>query len=466
MSIILALLSYIYNPSDWQHYPDFADIRNFTSDAFNTVYVVTTNSILELDDDSNLPKKAYTPGQRLPTPINLAIYDYDTRYFWIATDEGSIYSYSVMGAPPKRIPLSASSHVHSIGLDEQYVYIDYGSSVASIDKYTQIAETAQPGSDTRWVSSVNTDNRAYPFIAPWYINDIEIYPFKQVYVHRNKAYVSAPGYGYLVYSTQGWWELTRFRGPKTQGLHSLFTSDSSLYAVGITGVSELPKGQGTFIFHPFDRWGTTEYKTPAWSKGAYSKLRRIDYHRFRLINNHLFLLENRDAHVLNIPSGTLSDIITNRWIYDVDYSKDTLFFATDEGAFITIPPEDISTPLADERTNLVAEDVYGIIRGIHARYFWTDRMIIKQSPQGWDYYTHPSYLPIPQEAIAGRDSLIVSGGEGGLVIYNPETFFEQRLTTEEGLLSDNVTALFIEDNYLWIATDAGLSRFDLTAVLP
>ncbi|MBD3284861.1 hypothetical protein GF359_00760 [candidate division WOR-3 bacterium] len=468
MGIMLVLLAYIYDPADWQHYPDFNEIRNFTADAFHTVYAVTSNAILELDEQSNLPGKVYTSGQRLPTPIHLALFDNDRHYFWIATEQNLLYTFPVIGGFPSRIPVSNNGSVERIGLDEKYVYFDFGSAVTAINKYTQSEEQASPGGNVTWVYSAPTSDirDKYPFLAPWFITDIEMYPFNRVFLHRTKAYVSAPGYGYIVYSTQGWQELTRYRGLKTTGVHSLFTTDGSLYAVGLNGISELSFDEETFVFHRFDNWGTTKYETPIWSKGAYSKLRRINFHKFRLIDDYLFLLEGEDAYVLNIPSGKLSDIVTNRWIYDVDFHEDTLFFATDEGVFYTSLPDEIPTPLSDERTKLTADDVYGIVRGEGARYFWTGRMLVKQSPEGWKYYTRPSYLPAPQEAIAGRDSLIILGGEDGLVIYNPEDYFERRLTKEEGLLSNKVTALHLQDDYLWIATDAGLQRFDLNAVLP
>ncbi|MCK4334896.1 hypothetical protein KAX06_08975, partial [candidate division WOR-3 bacterium] len=69
MGILVALLAYIYNPSDWQHYPRLEDIRNFTADAFNTVYMITNDAIIELDDDSSTPERIYGEAEVLPGDI-------------------------------------------------------------------------------------------------------------------------------------------------------------------------------------------------------------------------------------------------------------------------------------------------------------------------------------------------------------------------------------------------------------
>jgi hypothetical protein len=466
----LTLLAYIYNPSDWQHYPKLEQIQNFTADAFNTAYLVTTDAIIELDKRASTPKRIYSEAEGLPGDMAFAIYDTDLGRLWIASTKGELYTFNLIGGFARKVFLMNASPVKRLGIDREHVFLDHGSSVQAVHKRSEREADAEPDSTTRWVGNFNHKDirKDYPFLAPWlFINErMDRMPYSLVFTHRNKAYVSVAGYGYLVFNALAWRETLRYQSPRANDVHSMFAADSSIYAFGSNGVDQFVRGKRTMTHHPFDRWGTTTNQTPAWGQGIMDKLRRTNYERARLIDGNLFLLEKREADVFNVDKKILSEITTQAWIYDVDFHADSLFVATDEGVFLTLIPEGEPKQLADDRSKLVRREVLGIVRGEHARYFWTGGMVVKQVGYDWEYFTAPGFMPVPQEAIAGRDSLIALGGAGGVVIYNPETYYQIFLTTREGLLSNNVTALLIDGKHLWIATDAGLSRFDLSAVLP
>lgn len=470
MSLWLLLLAYLYNPSDWQHYPRLAEIRNFTADAFNTVYMVTNDAIVELDQNSSTPERIFGVAEGLPSEIVFATYDRDLARIWIVSAQGELYAFTPSVGLARRVFLTPTSRVRRLGISTDYLFLDHGTSVQAVNKRSEQPADASPDSTTSWVGSYNPENirKDYPLLAPWvFLNErMHQIPYSMVFTHRNKAYVSVYGYGYLVFDGLSWRELLQYQGPRATQVHSLFAFDSSLYAFGENGVDQLVVDKDKMVHHPFDRWGTTVNPTPGWGKGIMDKLRRTTYDKAKLISGNLFLIERREADVLNIGKKVLSEIQTESWIYDVDFNADSLFIATDDGVFLALIPEGEPQPLEDERKKLVGDDVLGIVRGDHARYFWTGRMVVKQVGRGWEYFVSPGFIPVPQKAVAGRDSLIVLGGNGGLVIYNPETYFQLQLTTREGLLSDTVTALLVDGNYLWIATDAGLSRFDLGAVLP
>jgi len=470
MGILVALLAYIYNPSDWQHYPRLEDIRNFTADAFNTVYVVTNDAIIELDDDSSTPERIFGAAEGLPLEIAFAVYDTDLARVWVVSTRGELYAFNSSGGLARKIFLTATSSIRRLGISGEYIFLDHDSSVQSINKRSEQPADALPDSTTVWVGSYDPANirKDYPFLAPWVFLDERMYqiPYSAVFTHRNKAYVSVYGYGYLVFDRLSWRELGEYQGPRANEVHSLFAADSSLYAFGKNGVDQLVLKQEKMLYHPFARWGTTTNETPSWGAGIMDKLRRTNYEKARLIEGNLFLLKKREADVFNVDKKVLSEIRIQAWIYDVDFHKDSLFVATDDGVFLTVIPTGEPQPLKDERSKLYRDDVLAIIRGDHARYFWTGRLLVKQTGEGWEYFTSPGFIPVPQNAVAGRDSLIALGGAGGVVIYNPETYLQIYLTTKDGLLSNDVTALYLDGNYLWIATDAGLSRFDLSAVLP
>lgn len=471
MSILLALLTYLYNPADWQHYPRLAEIRNFTADAFGTVYVVNSASIVELSDEKQLPKKIYTKAEGLPGDIDLGIYDRGLGRLWVTDQEGKLHDFNPQAGFSNLVFLPNSAPAYSLGVSNQHVFLDRGSSVIAVNKRSRQVEDVDTDSvSIRWVGAraAKTDPKDYPALTPYVLIDqrMQQIPYTMVFAERNKAYVAVHGFGYVVFDALAWREIQRYSSPRATGIHSLFAADSSVYAFGSQGVDQIIGGQEKVVHHSFDRWGTTTNPTPYWSKGAMAELRRYKYSHVKLFRNNLFLIKKREADVLNISEKVTSEIETTSWIYDVDYHADSLYLATDDGVFLTLVSEGEPRMLSDQRSKLVGDDVLGIVRGDAARYFWTGRMVVKQVSGAWEYFTAPGFMPVPQEAVAGRDSLIILGGTGGVTLYNPETYFQTYLTAREGLLSEDVTALFVQDSFLWIASDAGLQRFNLNAVLP
>lgn len=468
--LLLALTAYIYNPSDWLQYPDLNNIKNFTSDKlFNDVFCVTNNSIVALDDISFRPSTTYGPESGLPSNISMAVYDRKIAGFWVVTTNGALYEFNSQARITSQVLLNQNLTVSRMGLNADYVFLDHGSSLTSISKNTKSETDTKPDSTVTWYGLDMPENkpRSYPFLAPWFMVDPELSqrPYSRVYVFDNKAFVTVSGYGYLVFDALAWRELARYQSPTATNVSSFFTSDSSLYAFGSNGVDQiLPKG-GT-VFHSFSRWGTTTSDQPSWSLGLANNLRTTGYDKARLAGGNVFLLDLYRIDVFNIAAKTLSTITTQKTIYDVDFHMDSLFVASQDGITLAIIPKGQPAPLQDDRSKLVRNNVYAIVSGKNSRYFWTGSLVVKQSRSGWAYYVAPGFMPVPQRSVTGTDSLVILGGKGGVTIYKPETNFQLYLTSKDGLLSDNVTSVYLSGRYLWIASDAGYSRLDLRSVLP
>jgi len=78
-----------------------------------------------------------------------------------------------------------------------------------------------------------------------------------------------------------------------------------------------------------------------------------------------------------------------------------------------------------------------------------------------DIETYPEVLNYGGvRAVATRDTLIaVATGYGLLMIYNGERRRHQLFNMNDGLISDDIRDLLFDDEYLWLATDRGLTRF-------
>ncbi|GEM_PF-2467449 len=470
MSLLLLLIGYLYNPADWQYYPRLDDICNFTSTSYNTVYAATSNAIVQLDENTNMPKRVFTPSIGLNSLIYLVLYDNSYSQFWILTNSGRLFTYNPEVQITKEVNLSVPiKRAKRLGINKNYVFIDHASTITAVDKLRETEANAEADSQTVWVDKKRVNlQKAYPFLAPWQMlsEELTTIPYSDVYVNDGKAYVTVKGYGYLVFNALSWVEDFRYQSPRANEIHSMFTYDSSLYIFGKNGVDQIILSSGSLYHHPYYAWGTTLAPKPAWSIGISGKLRRISYNKAKLIEGNLFLFQKNRTDVFNIKAKIISQISAANRIYDADFNRDSLFIATDNGVYLTLLKDTLLAALRDARSKIFRNDVLGIVRGNRARYFWTGSLTVKQTGKKWEYYPAPAFIPLPQKAITGRDSLIVVGGKGGVSIYNPETYFQLRLTTNEGLLSNDVTDVYLDGNYLWIASNAGLQRFDLGAVLP
>lgn len=468
MSILLTLCAYLYNPSDWQHFPKLGDIRNFTADAFNTVYAVAANAIVELDDQTDMPSRVFTQAEGLPAKISFALYDIYTQDIWVVANTGELYEFNPSAGMTSKVFLESTSPVTSLGLNRGYVFLKHANQVQAVDKLARQKADVSPDSTTTWTLSLdrNAMRRDYPFLYPWLLDDEDFVSraYTNIFVHSNSAYVAVQGYGYLVFDAMAWRETLRYRSPQATGVYSFVALDTSLYAFGSNGVDQLSRGN--VLFRSYAKWGTTPVPQPAWSVGISNNLRLVSYDRVRFADGNLFLIDGDEVDVFNLGQKNLSKIQGAKSIYDVDFHDDSLYVANSDGVFLTIVPKGTPRALEDERGRLVRTDVLAIVRGAHARYFWTGKMLVKQSRAGWVYYVAPGFMPVPQRSVTGSDSFIIFGGTGGVSIYNPETYNQIFLTKQDGLLSDEVTAVYLDGHQLWIATDAGYSRFDLSSVLP
>lgn len=63
-------------------------------------------------------------------------------------------------------------------------------------------------------------------------------------------------------------------------------------------------------------------------------------------------------------------------------------------------------------------------------------------------------------AIAIKDTLLaIAANQGLLLIYNGEKPYYRLFTVTDGLISDNIRDIVIDNKYLWLGTDRGLIRF-------
>jgi ligand-binding sensor domain-containing protein len=85
-----------------------------------------------------------------------------------------------------------------------------------------------------------------------------------------------------------------------------------------------------------------------------------------------------------------------------------------------------------------------------------------QYPPGWTNYGNGNFV----FALARQDDTLWAGGESGLVRWDLTDGSYARFGEEDGLASGRINDLLVdEEGVLWIATDAGISRYDGETVI-
>jgi ligand-binding sensor domain-containing protein len=68
------------------------------------------------------------------------------------------------------------------------------------------------------------------------------------------------------------------------------------------------------------------------------------------------------------------------------------------------------------------------------------------------------------KALAVKDTIVAAAtGAGLLLIFTGEREYHRLFTVDDGLISNNINDLAFSENYLWLGTEEGLSRFWLTS---
>ncbi len=78
-------------------------------------------------------------------------------------------------------------------------------------------------------------------------------------------------------------------------------------------------------------------------------------------------------------------------------------------------------------------------------------------PPGWTSYNNANYV----SALVRQGDYLWTGGEGGLVRWNVNDHSYVKFGVPDGLAASQVNDLLVdEDGFLWVATSAGVNRFD------
>jgi ligand-binding sensor domain-containing protein len=139
---------------------------------------------------------------------------------------------------------------------------------------------------------------------------------------------------------------------------------------------------------------------------------------------------------------------------------DALWIGTDRGAYrLNLPSKQLSRLTAPEITQAGA--IYDIKGTQNTVWLATQTELASIDLNTAEIKVYPevnAYGGV--KAIAVWDTLLAAAvGNGLMLFYLGEEPYSRIITKSDGLISDNIRDLVIDDEYIWVGTDEGLTRF-------
>uniref|UniRef100_A0A7C6ED99 WD40 repeat domain-containing protein n=1 Tax=candidate division WOR-3 bacterium TaxID=2052148 RepID=A0A7C6ED99_UNCW3 len=476
--LILFLLkitsAYVYNPQDWLNLPTVKIIHSITACPFN-IYIGTPEAIFIIDKSENQIRRTLTTSDGIRGVIRICAYDRESNLLWILADN------HLIGYNPftnYHFELFPEFSIRSIGIANSYLYFltdDKPWRMRKKDRKFQMI--TKPDTNTIWYGERNTFKVTnYPFLVPYFYLDENLvkYNIRVVFEDRKTLWVGADEYGVLAYDLVTKQLLFHFRlGLDIGNINKIVTLDNNIWFLGNTGF---------IAYNPMtDQWNY--YPTPFGSifstKSVLLQPKILDLRRIQGISSiwqaqdNYWLSSGNQIYHYDLKTNTLTPILRfPTTIQKVLPDEDKIYFIAGNHLYCYQTKNSVRIDTIFDPYQKIVFGVFDCLKQLKAGagifYFSVYGGFLSLNSVGiWQLHIPPGIdFSLPFTSLAGFGDYLFLGSANGVIAYNQETERYDYFTKNEGLLSNNVTALYADSNYLWIATDRGVSRFTYRNVLP
>ncbi|MEO0079198.1 MAG: hypothetical protein ABIK44_00775 [candidate division WOR-3 bacterium] len=461
------LLMLLYNPQHWSFYPSMAEIRCIATS--NRQLFVAVPSGVYIFDRTNLRHiRTIASPDGIEGAVRLCAAGPGRNSLLIAT-EAHLYEFLLNTGglhqldPPFR-------DVKSVGVGPDGFYFDTGKELYKKPPVASIFTRVQsvPG-NIIWFGERDTSKpRDYIFLNPYFIMDDQLNNRPMTLVRPDptgkRFYVAVQDYGLFVYNRAGFAEHHLRYGPAGNEVRKIVGFNNRVWFVSSFQTAAVDQnGNWTYsATGPGDLTGGSSFIL---SKSLLDLDRREHISAILPLSGSVILGTGSGLHLLNLQ-GKLSLIVaTNHRVNGLTWLRDTILVGTDMGLFLWA--NDTLTLVSDPfgRTDWGVFDISRNRTG--TIFFGTLGGILKLDSTGtWSHLVPPGFdLSRPVRTVAASQDFLFLGSESGLIVYSLKDKNWTTIDKAQGLPSTNITALYADDRYLWIAAPGIVSRFDYRAGL-
>ncbi len=513
MTMVFVLLVGLYNPDLWLHFPAMDEIRSVSAGS-DRLYIAVPSGVYILDRSDYRLIRTLTAADGVKGSVRLCAFNpVRGDLFILAGDK--LYQY--LDTPDEVFELFPPfKHVNSIGISVDAAYFDteqgFFRKERLLDRYEK---TETLPTNIVWYGSRDTSKpEDYVFLVPYYFADNQLNNHRMTLVYRDpkarRLYVAAKDYGLMVYSTNlGLSERHIRMGPTQDPISRVVFVDDRLWFQGRdwtvsldqhgkwsyfrTRLGDLPAFRATLLFAslldlarresltaflpvPESRTAWVGTHRALYSIGPKGKLTRVL--NLGLAVNGLAqlgdsLLIGTDAGLYVWYNDSLNEVLdpfgrTGFGVYSMVQTERWLWIGTLGGLVViervcaarrdssALPPKAYCDSATDRVSGFVPDS------GPCETEIW--QQVI---PPGFD-------LSRPVRGLAAYANTVFYDNGSGITALTlsdmadaPGMRDRTYLTIDRssGLPHNDITAMYADERYLWIATPGTISRFDYRLAL-
>jgi hypothetical protein len=465
--LLLALLG-SYTPENWRAYPSLDEVRCISSTG-SEVYVAVPAGVCVFDRTRFRHIRTLTRADGIIGEVRLCAHNPSRGDVFITTED-RIYRY--VPATSRVEELTAPfKHVSSIGIakDGAYFETDAGTFFRARNAADFSPVTELP-TDLNWYGRNDTlEPRDFPFLTPYFVMDEQLLNHRITMVRPDKGnkrlFAAAEGYGIVVYNVSTGFSEAHIRfGPSSAPVRRIARLDNRVWFIGgETAVALDSTGDWQyFLTRPGDL-STGGFRLLL---GNVANLERNEGLSALLVDSAGLLLgtgfgiyslgpDNKLAQLLNLPRRVSGLLRLN----------DSLIFGTELGLFLSVGDSvvEYSDPYG-------ATDwgVFDIVRADNGTaYFGTLGGIVSRNADGaWFRYVPPGFdLRAPVSALAASGTRVFMATGSSVTVLDTKDDSYTTIDAARGLPVSEVSSLYADDRYLWIASPGLIARLDYTKEL-
>ncbi len=460
--ILLALLG-SYTPDNWQAYPSLDEIRCISSTG-SELYVAVPAGVCIFDHTRYRLLRTLTGADGIDGDVQLCAHNPSRGDVFITTED-HIYRYIPATSRVEEL-FAPFKHVSSIGVaaDGAYFETDAGAffRARNAADFTPVSEFP---SDLNWYGAKDTlQPRDFPFLTPYFVMDEQLLNHNITLVRPDRGnkrlFAAAENYGIIVYNVRSGFSEAHIRfGPSQAPVRRIARLDSRLWFIGgETAVSLDTAGDWQyFLTRPGDL-STGGFRLLL---GNVTTLERSEG-LGALLADSAGLLLGTDYGVYSLgPDNKLAQLLSlPRRVTGMLQFHDSLIFGTDQGLFLST-----GDGILDYNDPYGATDwgVFDIARtGNGTAYFGTLGGIVSRTTDGaWFRYVPPGFdLQAPVNALAASGTRVFMATGSSITVLDTKDDSYTVIDATRGLQVSEISSLYADDHYLWIASPGLVTRLD------
>lgn len=464
-NFLLMLIFTIYNEKLWINYLAFDTVLTITGNE-KTIYIGTSDGILLFDAKKIKYLKTLTKFDGILENLKLVVYDQEINSLWLVDNSSNMMNYSPITKKKESFKLKISPK--AMGVSKQFLYFAADGDTYRWDKKKKELVKIENTKDTTifWYGEKKKNSPwNFPFLTPYYYLDDNLnkYFYKEVFLINRNLWVSASGYGILVFDiiTKNLIKIFHFNNSLSR-IKKILKFDKNIWLVGNDFFIKTSDEISEWRFYPI-RYNKFYEEDEPLLKNKFLEifLKKTISNFADSKNSFACTFENSIYLFLEGYSKPIEVQVPSK-VENLYFLKDTLIILTQEGIYLFDYKNNKFLDLID----LPAEMKLGVFSFLPIRKAWyfgiRGGFLIYQN-QKWEKVIIPGCdLSISIEELTNFDNFLITKINNQILLFDTKKKLFQFLTKGDGLISENIHCLKVVNNKLWIAHEKGISLYDLT----